>query len=116
MRLHCLALVICGMLTGAAPADTLEAGAARVDITPPIGHPMWGYAARHDAPSEGVLEPLHARALVLTVGKESIALVSLDLGRAPTRKSTEAIRARVKKAAGIEHVFLVASHTHHGRC
>jgi neutral ceramidase len=114
MRRMLTALLVC-MITGAAAhADTLEAGAARVDITPPIGHPMWGYAARHDAPSEGVLESLHARALVLTVGKESIALVSLDLGRAPTRKSTEAIRARVKKAVGIEHVFLVASHTHHG--
>ena len=46
--------------------------------------------------------------------KDKIALVSLDLGRAPTRASTERIRARVKKEAGIEHLFLVASHTHHG--
>jgi hypothetical protein len=75
---------------------------------------MWGYAARHDAASEGVLDPLQARALVLAAGKERIALVSLDLGRPPTRQSTEAIRTRVKAAAGIEHLFLVASHTHHG--
>ncbi len=99
--------------TKAAGAD-LKAGAAKVDITPPIGFPMWGYGARHDAPSTGVLDPLHARALVLEVGKERIALVSLDLGRAPTRQSTAAIRARVKSAAGIEHLFLVGSHTHHG--
>ena len=45
---------------------------------------------------------------------ERIALVSLDLGRAPTRQSTAAIRQRVKAAAGIEHLFLVGSHTHHG--
>jgi hypothetical protein len=74
---------------------------------------MWGYAARHDGPSEGVLDPLRARALVLAVDKERIALVSLDLGRPPTRQSAEAIRRRVQ-AAGIGHVFLVASHTHHG--
>jgi hypothetical protein len=95
-------------------AEELKAGAARVDITPPTGHPMWGYGARHDGPSVGVLDPLRARTLVLAVGGERIALVSLDLGRAPTRQSTAAIRAKVKKEAGVEHVFLVASHTHHG--
>src|SRR5262245_18250326 len=92
----------------------LAAGAAKIEITPPTGHPMWGYGARHDAPSVGVLDPLHARALVLSAGGRRIALVSLDLGRAPTRLSTAAIRARVKEAAGVEHLFLVASHTHHG--
>jgi len=95
-------------------AAGLEAGAAKIEITPPTGHPMWGYGARHDAPSVGVLDPLHARALVLSTGGRRIALVSLDLGRAPTRQSTAAIRARVKEAAGVEHLFLVASHTHHG--
>jgi hypothetical protein len=95
-------------------AADLQAGAAKVEITPPTGHAMWGYAARHDKPSEGVLDPLHARALVLAVGDEKIAIVSLDLGRAPTRDATAIIREKVKKAAGIEHLFLCASHTHHG--
>jgi hypothetical protein len=108
--------LVCALLA-AAPlhaADGLRAGAARADITPPTGHPMWGYSARKDAPCVGVLDRLQARALVLAADKERIALVSLDLGRAPPRASTAAIRARVKEAAGIEHVFLVASHTHHG--
>src|SRR5438034_3555007 len=95
-------------------ADDLKAGAAKIDITPPVGYAMWGYGARHDSPSVGVLDPLLARALVLAVGNEKIALVSLDLGRAPSRQSTQAIRAKVKEAAGIEHIFLCASHTHHG--
>jgi hypothetical protein len=94
-------------------AEELRAGAARVEITPPIGHPMWGYAARKDAPSEGVLDPLQARAVVLAAGKVKLAIVSLDLGRAPTRESTATICKNVRKA-GVEHVFLVASHTHHG--
>ena len=98
---------------GAARADGLQAGAARTEITPPIGHAMWGYGSRHDQPSEGVLDPLSARALVLAAGADKIAIVSLDLGRAPTRQATAAIRARVKQA-GIGHVFLCASHTHHG--
>ena len=68
-------------------ADALQAGAAKVDITPPTGYAMWGYGARHDAPSVGVLDPLYGRALVILAGSDKIALVGLDLGRAPTRQS-----------------------------
>jgi neutral ceramidase len=95
-------------------ADELKAGAAKVDITPPTGHAMWGYAARHDQPCEGIRDPLRARALVLAVGKEQVALVSLDLGRAPTRQSMARIRKRAKDEAGVDHLFVVGSHTHHG--
>jgi hypothetical protein len=105
--------VLLAMLCRPVHAGELRAGTAQADITPPAGFPLWGYAARRDRPSEGVLDPLRARALVLAADKERIALVSLDLGRPPTRQSTEAIRQRVR-AAGIEHVFLAASHTHHG--
>jgi hypothetical protein len=104
-------------LLSAAPlagAEELLAGAAKVDITPPTGGPLWGYAARHDTASDGVLDPLFARAVVLAVGNTRVALVSLDLGRAPTRKSTANIRKQVKESAGVGHVYLVASHTHNG--
>jgi hypothetical protein len=92
----------------------LRAGAAKTDITPPIGFPMWGYGARHDAPSVGILDPLQARALVLRSDANAIAIVSMDLGRAPTRKYTAIIRDQVKMRAGIDHLFLVGTHTHHG--
>jgi hypothetical protein len=74
---------------------------------------MWGYGNRHAAKCVGVLDPLQARALVLELGGKRIALVSLDLGRAPTRATTAAIRKRVE-AEGINEIFLVGSHTHHG--
>jgi neutral ceramidase len=92
----------------------LQAGAASVDITPPVGHPLWGYAARHDAPCTGIHDRLRARVLVLAAGTERLALVSLDLGRAPTRASMATLRARALKEAGVGHLFVVASHTHHG--
>jgi hypothetical protein len=115
MRIPVL-LAFLGLVFFPAPtaADDLHAGAAKIDITPPVGFPMWGYAARHDAPSVGVRDPLHARVLVLSVGKTRLALVSLDLGRAPTRASTAAIHKKVKEDADIGHLFLAASHTHHG--
>jgi neutral ceramidase len=112
-RLYIAAVVTWLLATSCADADDLRAGAAKVDITPPVGYPMWGYAARRDAPSTGVSDPLHARAVVLAAQTKKIAIVSLDLGRAPTRQSTAAIRKHVK-AAGIDHIYLVASHTHHG--
>jgi hypothetical protein len=112
MRAFCLLLLT--LLPAVAQGDGLRAGAAKVDVTPPLGGPMWGYGGRRDLPSVGVFDPLFARALVLEAGKERLALVSLDLGRAPPRASTAAIRARALKAAGVGTVFLVASHTHHG--
>jgi hypothetical protein len=95
-------------------AGPLRAGAAVMDVTPPTGYAMWGYGERKDKPCAGVLDPLRARALVIAVGDERFALVSLDLGRAPPRASTEAVRARVRKEADVGQVFLAASHTHHG--
>ena len=109
-------LLFCLFLLSPLPAraaEGLQAGAASVDITPPIGFAMWGYGARKDQPSLGLRDPLRARALVLAAGEKRLALVSLDLGRAPTRASMATIRQRLKRD-GIEHIFLVASHTHHG--
>lgn len=95
-------------------AADLQVGAARIDITPPVGLPMWGYGARHDKPNEGVLDPMFADAVVIAVGDARIGIVGLDLGRAPTRKSFEIIRKRVADDLKIGHLFLVGSHTHHG--
>jgi hypothetical protein len=109
-----LALLLPGPVGAEARAAVLEAGAARTDITPPVGGPLWGFFDRKGAPSTGVRDPLQARALVLAVGADRIALVNLDLGRAPTRDVTNFLRRRLRAAVGIEHLFLVASHTHCG--
>src|SRR5438094_8958927 len=90
-----------------------RAGASKCDITPPTGFAMWGYGARKDAASVGVRDRLLARALVLEGDGKRIALVGLDLGRAPTRESTARIEAALKESR-IDAVFLVGSHTHHG--
>jgi hypothetical protein len=54
-----------------------------------------------------------ARTLVLRAGEAKVALVSLDLGRAPTRDSTKRIRETLARD-GFTELFLVSSHTHHG--
>ena len=93
-----------------APAQ-LKAGVGRAEVTPPVGGRMYGYGARGDNVSTGVHDPLMAKALVLDDGATRLALVTLDLGSFP-EANTAAVKAGVQGTAGIEHVLLVASHSH----
>jgi len=90
----------------------LHAGLSVVDITPEPGVPMWGYKERH-APAAGVLDPLYAKALVLGGDGPVVAVVSVDLGRVPMPEARARIEARARDA-GVDAVFLAATHTHHG--
>jgi len=111
----CIARWIAGLLLAfAAWGQTFEAGTGRRDITPREAVPMWGYGERHDALSDGVLDPLYADALVMQAGARKIAIVGLDLGRAPAEASLQRIRRAIKEQAGIEYSIIAGSHTHHG--
>ena len=90
------------------------AGAAQVDITPPIGVWMCGYAFRPTG-CIGIHDPLTARALVVSDGSNTVALVAMDL-LGLDFDLVERIRAGVKSATGIssEAVMLHATHTHGG--
>ena len=77
---------------------------------------MWGYGARKDIPCQGERDRLSATAAVLEVGETRVAIVGLDLGRSPARDTLKVIREKVKASAGIDEIFLVGSHTHHGPC
>lgn len=96
---------------------TLLAGAAAVDITPPVGGLMDGYGVRLE-PSRGVHDPLFARALVLDCGggpDDRCALVSCDLlGVHPW--ITGEVRRLAADAAAVpaEHVVVAATHNHAG--
>jgi neutral/alkaline ceramidase-like enzyme len=92
----------------------LRVGAGRRDITPRDPVPMWGYGDRHDALSIGMLDPLYADALVIEAGGRKIAIVGLDLGRAPAEASLQRIRQQIKERAGIDNSIIAGSHTHHG--
>ncbi len=99
---------------GAGAGPEFRAGAADKDITPPAGIPMWGYGARHDAPNVGTLDPLMAKAIVIAAGDEKLAIVGTDLGRGPTEAMMTIIRRELAKKAGIRHVLISGSHSHHG--
>ncbi len=112
MRKLTFAVFLCCSLAFA--DGVFEASAARRDVTPKEPVPMWGYGARHDALSTGILDPLYAEALVIRAGDRKLAIVGLDLGRSPAEHSLQAIRKRIREEAGIEWSIIGGSHTHHG--
>ncbi len=75
---------------------------------------MWGYGARHDALSDGTLDPLMAKAIVIAAGVDKLAIVGTDLGRGPTEAMMKIIRKEIADKAGIGHVLISGSHSHHG--
>jgi neutral ceramidase len=112
MTLRLFAFVVIWSVASA-NAKELQAGAAAVELHPPLGIEMAGYGARVGA-SSGVLDPLHANILVFEGKERGVALVTLDLvGVLPVSQLDE-IRARVKSSTGIEDVIFNASHTHSG--
>lgn len=105
--------IMSSLLAGGCEAQFLEAGASRVDITPPAGFEMWGAAGRKGF-AESALDPLFARTLVLKSGDLAVALVTLDLGRTFSREQMGRVRGKVRQSVGIRHVIFAASHTHTG--
>jgi hypothetical protein len=90
-------------------------GLATVDITPPLGLWMAGYAARKEA-ARGIAQPLHAKALAVAdaAGARAV-IVTLDvLGL--TAPVADRIAAAVKRRHGLprERLLLCPSHTHCG--
>lgn len=101
---------------------TLCVGLSTVEITPPPGSPMAGFAVR-TWPAEGVHDPLRVRALVVTdntddtddSGGTESALVVADLIHLTPAQATE-IRERIEHATGIpaDAVIVATTHTHGG--
>jgi len=97
-----------------ADATTLDAGLAVVDLTPDRPVPLAGYAARFGQVSDGVHDPVKARALVLDDGATKVAIVSVDL-LGVTREAKAAVVERVaRRGFTSATVFLTATHTHAG--
>lgn len=91
--------------------ELLRAGCAKVDITPPVGTTMDGFAARI-LPSEGIHDRLFGRVIVIEDGRTSVALVSCDVCW-----FTEAMVQEVKRQAtaiGVDFMILAATHNHSG--
>lgn len=94
--------------------DQLRLGTATVDITPPLGSSLagWRYGSRR---STGIHQPLLCRALHLSFGDVTAAIVSLDL-LGISADYAASIRTSIESSLGVspEQVMLACSHTHSG--
>lgn len=98
----------------AASSETsIEAGAAEIDITPPVGMRMAGYFDERFA--TGVHDPLKAKALVLRQSNKQVALVFCDLVGISLNVTTNA-RAQASRKTGIPvpNIMICATHSHTG--
>ena len=92
----------------------MQAGYAKVDITPEPGIDLTGYLARM-GPAEGVHDRLHCRALVLRDGDTQAALIETDtLGFG--LQFTREVKRLLERETGIPatNIMLAATHTHAG--
>lgn len=115
----------------AAPAvGDLRAGAFVVDATPPVGVPVAGYTKRRHlvpdldpknlvhyfGPSEGVRDPIQAKALVLESGGQRVAFVSVDTVAILGDSVERVVLAAQAKGSKLDrdHIVVFAAHTHSG--
>jgi neutral ceramidase len=134
----CLLMAVAAL--GCAPASAsagLRAGAARADITPPIGTPMFAYTARSAVagahfeypmqvvadpdshlyaksfvPSKGVHVRVQARAIVLERDGAKFALVQADLGGIPYALTQEVAKKIAPTGITADRLMISATHTH----
>ena len=89
----------------------LQAGFARLDVTPPFGVPLAGYYEKRLA--DGILDPIQVNALALHDGARTVVIVTADvlmISAVECDKMREMINERT--GIGAENVMLAALHPH----
>ncbi len=93
-------------------SEALKAGSAKVDITPEKGIQLAGDVGRL-RPTEGILDPLFAKALALEQNGKKACIVQMDL-TIITKRFSDKIKAEAEKKYGLpaESLMLHATQTH----
>jgi hypothetical protein len=99
------------VLLTAEAAFALEAGSARVEITPPLGTPLNGYGDRLGRESLSVHDPLFVRCLYLNDGQTSVFVLTSDLCIMNRELRARVLELAPKEVPG-ENIILTATHTH----
>ncbi|MCA9005423.1 MAG: neutral/alkaline non-lysosomal ceramidase N-terminal domain-containing protein [Planctomycetaceae bacterium] len=99
-------------LTSNAAPDSLQAGAAKFNITPK-SFPVSMTGSFQDRQAQSAHDPLHARALVLKSGDTTVAFVVCDICLI-SREIFDAAKQQASHKTGIpvDHMLTSATHTH----
>ncbi|MGV3502678.1 MAG: neutral/alkaline non-lysosomal ceramidase N-terminal domain-containing protein [Adhaeribacter sp.] len=97
---------------GQLPADTVQAGWARVNITPHHQAPLAGYGKRKGKRLDGIHDSIYVRAFVFRNRHQKVAYVTMDLLIVPM--SVRAALAKQLPALGLSlnQTYLTATHSH----
>jgi hypothetical protein len=91
----------------------LKGACSKVNITPPLGITLIGSQGK---PSDAIMDDLYAKAMVLSDGRNTVAIVSADLLYTPLEEVTNPVRAILNEKLGIprQNIMVCATHTHSG--
>ena len=98
-----------------ATPGALKAGWGVAEMTPKVGTPLGGLGARKGKPSVGVHDTLYSKAICLSDGKDTVALIGDDMLIVPPN-----IAEMARKKIALEvpltgnNILFCASHTHSG--
>lgn len=93
---------------------TLQVGVGKVDVTPGMDVPLWGFAAR-EGPAEGTYLNMAVRAMTLDDGENRAAIISGEF-LYWSEEVIDSVRAQLRERHGLtpEQIILNATHTHCG--
>jgi len=130
-----MAVCVAGLLlalgaTSTAQIEPLQASVVAVEITPPIGVPLAGYAARHlsfwnlfkyrkyatyfEPSTSPAIDPIQAKVLYLKKGSKRLVLITEDLIGADKRMRDALVKRLKPLGFADADILLSASHTHSG--
>ena len=110
----CLVTFAYNVNAGSAAKNALQAGTAKINITPTTPIPMSGYGGRND-PFKGVHDSLYARVIVFSDGVNKAATVTCEIVGLSNAFWDE-VTTRIEKETGIkkDYILLSSIHTHSG--
>ena len=93
----------------------MRAGFAQTDLTPPVGIELCGFGFFLRRRSNGVYEPLYAKAMAVEAGGTEVLIVACDLVGL-TREIADEVRSYASERTGVpvEAIMLCCTHTHSG--
>jgi hypothetical protein len=108
-----LLFLLLGLPLATIARASLRGGCSKVEITPPLGITLIGSKGQ---PSDAIRDRLFAKAMVLSDGTTTLAIVSADLLYTPLEDITNPVRALVHEKTGIpeKNIMVCATHTHSG--
>lgn len=114
LRLVCLFISLFALFEGVVYAQ-IQAGTASKLFELPDGVPLAGYSRRGGKPSQGILDPVGVRALVIKDESSSLAIVSADLLIIDQDMYQAVNKLLLEKNAPFQPALLLAAtHTHSG--